>query len=70
MWKVVVVMCALGNPCMIMEEDPMKYYTTKSECMANASAKHNLLLDAYSTYGYIVDESTFTCEKVAGLTNS
>ena len=55
---------------MVMEEDPMRYYSNKSECMANASAKHSLLEDAYAGYGYIVDKSTFTCEKVDGLTKS
>ncbi len=64
MWKVILVVCALGNPCIIMQEDPMKHYTTKSECMANASAKHSLIVDSYAVYGYIVEKSSFTCEKV------
>ena len=70
MWKVIIVVCALGNPCMVMEEDPMRYYSTKSECMANASAKHSLIVESYSVYGYQVEKSEFTCEKVQGLTNS
>ena len=70
MWKAIIIVCALGNPCMIMEEDPMKHYSSKSECMANASAKHSLIVYSYSVYGYIVDKSSFTCEKVDGLTNS
>lgn len=64
MWKVVLVVCALGNPCVIMEEDPMRYYNNKSECMANASTKHNLIVNSYSSYGYTVEQSTFTCELV------
>jgi len=70
MWKVVIVVCALGNPCVVMEEDPMKYYNYKSECMANASAKHSLIVESYSKYGYQVEKSDFTCEKVDNLTNS
>ncbi len=70
MWKVIIVVCALGNPCMVMEEDPMRYYSTKSECMANASAKHSLIVESYSVYGYTVEKSTFDCGQVAGLTNS
>ena len=70
MWKVVIVVCALGNPCIIMQEDPMKHYNNKSECMANASAKHSLIVDSYSVYGYTVEKSHFTCEKVDQLTNS
>ncbi len=64
MWKVIIVVCALGNPCIIMQEDPMRHYTTKSECMANASAKHSLIVDSYAVYGYIVEKSSFTCEQV------
>ena len=70
MWKVVVIICALGNPCIVFEEDPMKHYNSKSECMANASVKHSMMVDSYSVYGYMVEKSHFTCEKVPGLTNS
>ena len=48
MWKVMIVVCALGNPCIVMEEDPMKFYKSKSECMANGSAKHSLIVESYS----------------------
>ena len=70
MWKVVIIVCALGNPCVLMEEDPMKHYTTKSECMANASAKHSLIMQSFETYGYVIETSEFNCEKVDHLTNS
>ena len=69
MWKVIIVVCTLGNPCLVMQEDP-RYYNTKSECMANASVKHSQIVEAYPTYGYEVSNSDFTCEKVDGLTNS
>ena len=70
MWKVVLIVCALGNPCVLMEEDPKKFYSTKSECMANASAKHSQIVEAYADYGYHVLNSQFMCELVPGLTNS
>ena len=69
MWKVIIVVCALGNPCMVMEEDPMRYYNNKSECMANASAKHSLIVDSYSIYGYTVERSDFTCELITNSTS-
>ncbi len=69
MWKAIIVVCALGNPCMVMEEDPMRYYSTKSECMANASAKHSLIVDSYSIYGYTVERSDFTCELITNSTS-
>ena len=69
MWKAIIVVCALGNPCMVMEEDPMRYYSTKSECMANASAKRSLIVDSYSIYGYTVERSDFTCELITNSTS-
>jgi hypothetical protein len=63
MWKMVIIVCALGNPCIIMEEDPIRHYNSKSECMANASTKHDLIVDSYSIYGYQVEKSEFTCEQ-------
>ena len=69
MWKAIIVVCALGNPCMVMEEDTMRYYSTKSECMANASAKHSLIVDSYSIYGYTVERSDFTCELITNSTS-
>ena len=70
MWKVIIVVCTLGNPCLVMQEDPIRYYNSKSECMANASVKHSQIVEAYPTYGYEVSNSDFTCEKVDGLTKS
>ena len=64
MWKVVIVICALGNPCVIMEQDPMRHYSDRNECMANSSSKHTELLDAFKDYGYHVYSSEFTCEEV------
>lgn len=63
MWKLVVVICALGNPCVLMEQDPMKYYKTKSECMANASAKHGEITQGLQDVGYIIENSGFDCEQ-------
>ena len=57
MWKVVIIVCALGNPCIIMEEDPIRHYNSKSECMANASTKHDLIVESYSIYGYQIEKS-------------
>ena len=70
MWKAIIIVCALGNPCIIMQEDPMRYYSSKSECMANASVKHSDIVEAYPIYGYEVEKSTFDCVKVDGLTDS
>ena len=39
MWKVLVAICILGQPCTLFEEDPIKYYHSESECMEAAEAK-------------------------------
>ena len=62
MWKVVVIICALGNPCMVFQEDPVKYYDDKSECMAVAAEKEQLMIQGYNNYGYIVEKNAHTCE--------
>ena len=30
MWKVILIICTLGNPCVIMEEDPIKTYKSNT----------------------------------------
>ena len=63
MWKVIIVVCTLGNPCVVMQEDPVRFYDNKSECMANASVKHSRILESFSVYGYQIESSDFTCEQ-------
>ncbi len=67
MWKVIIIVCTLGNPCVVMQEDPIKFYHNKSECMANASTKHSRILESFSVYGYQIEKSDFTCEKVDNI---
>ena len=62
MWKVVVIVCALGNPCMVFQEDPVKYYDDKVECMAVAAEKERLLIEGHNNYGYTVEKNAHTCE--------
>lgn len=62
MWKVVVIICALGNPCTVFQEDPVKYYDTEAECMAVAAEKERLLMLGYEQYGYQVEKHAHTCE--------
>jgi len=62
MFKVVVIICALGNPCTVFQEDPPKYYDNKSECMAVAAEKERLLIEGHNNYGYTVEKNGHTCE--------
>jgi hypothetical protein len=62
MWKVVVIICALGNPCTVFQEDPPKYYDTKHECMAVAAEKEKGLLDGMRNMGFVIEKNAHTCE--------
>ena len=62
MFKVVVVICALGNPCTVFQQDPMKYYDTKDECMTVAAEKERALLDGMTSMGFIIEKNVYTCE--------
>mgnify|MGYP006199922381 CR=1 FL=1 len=61
MWKVVVVICALYNPCTVMHQDPPKFYQNKADCMIVADSKHTELLKAYAEYNYLVTSSQYSC---------
>ena len=63
MWKVIIIVCTLGNPCVVMEEDPVKLYKTKSECMANASVKFSEVTTSFRSYGFQIETANFECEQ-------
>ncbi len=70
MWKVFIVICALGNPCVMMEEDPIQHYTDYDRCMIVAEKKHDMIKDSFSIYGFQVESTEFSCVKVDNLTSS
>jgi len=47
---------------MVFQEDPVKYYDDKSECMAVAAEKERLLIEGHNNYGYTVEKNAHTCE--------
>ena len=46
-----------------MEEDPVKFYKTKSECMANASVKFSEVTTSFQNYGFQIESANFECEQ-------
>ena len=62
MWKVMVIICTLGNPCTIFEQDPVVYHETEAECMAVAREKEALLLGSFMEIGYIIVTSQSKCD--------
>ena len=64
MWKVLVVICTLGNPCTMFVEDPMNYYQTEQECMINAEVKAMHMMDTFTQFGYYVESQAHSCQYV------
>jgi len=62
MFKVVVIICALGNPCTVFQQERMKYYDTMDECMTVAAEKERALLDGMRNVGFIIEKNGHTCE--------
>ena len=63
MWKVMVIICTLGNPPRtVFEQDPVMYYKTEAECMAVAQKKEALLLGSLMDLGYIIELSEARCD--------
>ncbi len=61
MWKVLVVLCTLGNPCTVFEEDPTKWYSTEAECMMAAHLKAESMMKTMLDYGYYVESEAHSC---------
>ena len=61
MWKVLVVICTLGNPCTLFEEDPVKFYATEKQCEIVAYQKAQGMVDTFTKYGYYVESEAHSC---------
>ena len=57
-----VIICTLGNPCTIFEQDPVVYHETEAECMAVAQKKEALLLGSFMDLGYVIETSEARCD--------
>ena len=57
-----VIICTLGNPCTVFQQDPVMYYKTEAECMAVAREKEALLLGSFMDIGYIIELSEARCD--------
>ena len=63
MSKVIIIVCTLGNPCVMFDEDPVKYYKDKNECMEVANEKGSGLIQTFGEFGYAVTDSRISCEQ-------
>ena len=62
MWKVLVAICLLGQPCTLFEEDPIKYYKTEAECMIAAENKAESMSKTFNDFGYYIDSQAYSCQ--------
>ena len=65
MWKVLVAVCLMGQPCTLFVEEPMKYYQTEEECMVAAENKAEGMMETFKEYGYYVDSAAHSCQYIA-----
>jgi len=66
MWKVMVIICTLGNPCSVFQEDPVVFYKTKAECMAVAQTKEAQLMGSFMEIGFTISSSISRCDDFPG----
>jgi hypothetical protein len=45
-----------------MEEDPIKTYKSKDDCLAVAQEKESDIINTFSQYGYAVTDTRADCE--------
>jgi len=64
MWKVLVAICLMGQPCTLFVEDPMKYYHTEDECLVAAEAKSQSMMETFTDYGYVIDSEAHACQYI------
>jgi len=64
MWKVLVVICTLGNPCNLFEQDPMVYYSSEKQCIAAAEAKSKALVKTFNDFGYYIESEAHSCQYI------
>ena len=65
MWKVMMIICTLGNPCAIFQQDPVTYYKIEAECMAVAQKKEALLLGSFMNMGFTISISEARCFNIS-----
>ena len=61
-----VIICTLGNPCSVFQEDPVVYYKTQAECVAVAQTKEALLTGSFMDIGFTINSSIARCDDLPG----
>ena len=61
MFKMIVVICTLGNPCVQFLEDPPRSYATQNQCMTQAQIKQADLEGTLKDNGFLIEDSGHYC---------
>ena len=61
MFKMIVVICTLGNPCVQFVEDTHRVYATQTQCLDRAAIKYQQLTQTLLREGYQLDRSGYYC---------
>lgn len=59
-----ILICTLGNPCVILEDHSRTLYPTHAECITAADAVRVTLIEGLIAQGYAVAESDVQCRPV------
>jgi len=61
MFKMIVVICALGNPCVQFQEDQHQVYATQNQCLDRAEIKYEQITATLTEAGYRLADSGYYC---------
>ena len=64
MWKVLVAICLMGQPCTLFVEDPIKYYHTEADCLVAAEAKSLSMRETFIGFGYYIESEAHACQYI------
>ena len=69
MFKIAIILCLIGIPCQILEQDPVVLYSTMEECQKVAEAKMQEVKTGFEAQNFVITEIHSFCEAVVDKNN-
>ena len=69
MFKIAIILCLIGIPCQILEQDPVVLYSTMEECQKVAEAKMQEVKTGFEAQNFVIAEIHSFCEAVVDKNN-
>ncbi len=69
MFKVAIILCLIGIPCQILEQDPVVLYPTMEECQKVAEEKMQEVKTGFEAENFVIAEMHSFCEAVGNKNN-